>query len=56
MLAPVEMYFGILKAKLRRIQSKEVVKLNVKFDYSRIVRVMKEIRSSIVKKLFRNLY
>ena len=56
MLAPVEMYFRILKANLRRIQSKEVVKLNVKYDYSRIVRAMKEIRSSKIKKLLRNMY
>ena len=54
--APVEEFFGIMKAHINKQWAKEIVKLNTKTNYEKIVRSLKTIKSDSIRKMFRNLY
>ena len=54
--APVEEFFGIMKAHINKQWAKEIVKLNTKTNYEKIVRSLKTIKSDSIRKMFKNLY
>ena len=54
--APVEEFFGIMKMKIKKQWIKEVVKLNIKANYDKIVKSLKAIKSISIRKMFNNLY
>ena len=54
--APVEEFFGIMKMKIKKQWIEEVVKLNTKANYDKIVKSLKAIKSISIRKMFKNLY
>ena len=53
---PVEEFFGIMKMKIKKQWIEEVVKLNTKANYVKIVKSLKAIKSISIRKMFKNLY
>ena len=44
--APVKDFFEIMKTRINRQWAKEVVKLNVKENYEKIVKLLKTVKSN----------
>ena len=53
--APIENWFGLIKAYLKRKYKTEDTKVNLKYNYSVIYDALKSIRSTTVIKMFADL-
>ena len=51
--APIENWFGLIKAILRKRNKENLINLSKKSNYNFIVEVMNELNADVIKKMFR---
>ena len=54
--APIEMWFSLIKRNLSSSCKKEAIRISLKHNYNKIYSSLSTIKSSIIRKMFGNLY